>query len=184
MYPPCRFYLYREWTEYYISSPRSTILNLISLEISDTSLASMVEAPEIVRKVNMINQIWPKDSPFNRFVFCSMQPWLGFFPCCVIFLFSIYSCYSCMIIVSRYSDLLWINTVSWASPTVSRISTLISVDHPFGITWSKARRSSTWFVPPPQISRFMSNGSNLPSRHGLWSAPCWCPLTHKRALTH
>ena len=78
MYPPSRFYLYREWTEYYISSPRSTILNLISLEISDTSLASMVEAPEIVRKVNMINQIWPKDSPFNRFVVCSMQPWLGY----------------------------------------------------------------------------------------------------------
>ena len=57
----------REWTEYYLSSPRPSILNLISLEISNTSLADMVEAPEIVRKVNMINQIWPKDSTFERY---------------------------------------------------------------------------------------------------------------------
>ena len=57
----------REWTEYYLSSPRSNILNLISLEISDTSLANLVVAPEIVRKINMINQIWPKDAPFDRY---------------------------------------------------------------------------------------------------------------------
>ena len=57
----------REWTEYYLSAERSKIFNLISLEFSNTGLADLVVAPEIVRKIDLINQIWPKDSPFNRF---------------------------------------------------------------------------------------------------------------------
>ena len=61
----------REWAEYYSSPEKSKIFNLISLEVSNTSLASLVVAPEIVRKIDLINQIWPKESPFSRFqLFC------------------------------------------------------------------------------------------------------------------
>ncbi|RDD47211.1 Histone lysine demethylase PHF8 [Trichoplax sp. H2] len=61
----------REWTEYYNSSDRKRVLNVISLEFSDTRLSDLIEAPAIVRHIDLLKHVWPKfssetGSPFRR----------------------------------------------------------------------------------------------------------------------
>ncbi|EDV29726.1 uncharacterized protein TRIADDRAFT_19587 [Trichoplax adhaerens] len=60
----------REWTEYYNSSDRKRVLNVISLEFSDTRLSDLIEAPAIVRHIDLLKHVWPKFSsetgPFRR----------------------------------------------------------------------------------------------------------------------
>jgi hypothetical protein len=47
----------------YSGSPacRHKVLNLISLEFSETPLAKYVVRPEVVRKLDWIDSYWPKD---------------------------------------------------------------------------------------------------------------------------
>jgi hypothetical protein len=56
----------REWVEYHNTHPRSKILNVISLEFSDTSLSQLVEAPDVVRNIDWINLYWPANVPEDR----------------------------------------------------------------------------------------------------------------------
>ena len=53
----------REWTEYYNSTVRGKVLNVISLEFSGTNLADKVTAPEIVRNISWVDNVWPKKMP-------------------------------------------------------------------------------------------------------------------------
>ncbi|XP_071439047.1 histone lysine demethylase PHF8-like [Hetaerina americana] len=50
-----------KFIKYFKSPKKSRILNLISLEFSQTSLSSQVEAPYIARKLDWLNHVWPKD---------------------------------------------------------------------------------------------------------------------------
>eukprot|EP00731_Ephydatia_muelleri_P000114 Em0001g114a len=52
-----------EWTEYYTSKPRRKVLNVISLEFSDTELNKLVTPPTVVREMDWIEAHWPKDLP-------------------------------------------------------------------------------------------------------------------------
>lgn len=52
----------REWTEYF-NSPRGKVLNVISLEFSNTDLSELVMAPAIVRNISWVENVWPKDPP-------------------------------------------------------------------------------------------------------------------------
>ncbi|KAK8396441.1 hypothetical protein O3P69_005472 [Scylla paramamosain] len=52
-----------EFIEYFLSPARTTVLNLISLEFSNTSLSQLVEPPYIVRKMCWVTNAWPTDPP-------------------------------------------------------------------------------------------------------------------------
>ncbi|KAG2217290.1 hypothetical protein INT45_000371 [Circinella minor] len=49
------------WSEYYQSNERDRIRNVISLEISDTSFAKDIIRPKIVRDIDWIDHMWPKE---------------------------------------------------------------------------------------------------------------------------
>lgn len=53
----------REWTEYYMKPIKKKILNVISLEFSNTSLTQLVHAPAFVREMDWANHAWPTDLP-------------------------------------------------------------------------------------------------------------------------
>ncbi|XP_044764906.1 lysine-specific demethylase 7B-like [Coccinella septempunctata] len=56
----------RDFVEYYNSLNRSKIFNVVSLEFSNTSLAPLVEAPFIARKLDWANSVWPRDFPIMK----------------------------------------------------------------------------------------------------------------------
>ncbi|XP_012221555.1 histone lysine demethylase PHF8-like isoform X3 [Linepithema humile] len=53
----------RDFVEYFNSPSRTRVLNVISLEFSNTGLSPMVEAPYIARKLDWVNSVWPRDWP-------------------------------------------------------------------------------------------------------------------------
>ncbi|XP_071439259.1 histone lysine demethylase PHF8-like [Hetaerina americana] len=50
-----------EFVRYFKKPKRTKVLNLISLEFTDTPLSSLVEAPYIARKLDWLNHVWPTD---------------------------------------------------------------------------------------------------------------------------
>ncbi|KAJ3015584.1 JmjC domain-containing histone demethylation protein 1 [Thoreauomyces humboldtii] len=52
-----------DWAKYFHQPPekRKRILNVISLEISETQLATRVRRPRIVRQLDWIDNVWPKE---------------------------------------------------------------------------------------------------------------------------
>ncbi|CAM9537205.1 unnamed protein product, partial [Hapterophycus canaliculatus] len=52
-----------EFAEYFetCTKPGQAILNMISLEFSDTPLATMVQSPQLVRDIDWLNRCWPED---------------------------------------------------------------------------------------------------------------------------
>uniref|UniRef100_W5UEA2 Histone lysine demethylase PHF8 n=1 Tax=Ictalurus punctatus TaxID=7998 RepID=W5UEA2_ICTPU len=55
-----------DFVEYYNSPNRDRVLNVISLEFSDTRLSNLVETPKIVRKLSWVENLWPEESVFER----------------------------------------------------------------------------------------------------------------------
>uniref|UniRef100_A0A8C1FDR7 Uncharacterized protein n=2 Tax=Cyprinus carpio TaxID=7962 RepID=A0A8C1FDR7_CYPCA len=55
-----------EFVKYYYQPERSKVLNLISLEFSDTKMSNLVEVPEIARKMSWVENYWPDDSFFPK----------------------------------------------------------------------------------------------------------------------
>ncbi|KAK2892651.1 hypothetical protein Q8A67_012639 [Cirrhinus molitorella] len=55
-----------EFVKYYYQPERPKVLNLISLEFSDTRMADLVEVPEIARKMSWVENYWPDDSFFPK----------------------------------------------------------------------------------------------------------------------
>uniref|UniRef100_A0A8C9SMT2 Histone lysine demethylase PHF8 n=1 Tax=Scleropages formosus TaxID=113540 RepID=A0A8C9SMT2_SCLFO len=55
-----------EFVEYYNSPNRERVLNVISLEFSETRLSNLVETPKIVRKLSWVENLWPEESAFER----------------------------------------------------------------------------------------------------------------------
>ncbi|XP_028669182.1 histone lysine demethylase PHF8 [Erpetoichthys calabaricus] len=52
---------------HYFNRPnRDKVLNVISLEFSDTRLSNLVETPKIVRKLSWVENLWPEESVFER----------------------------------------------------------------------------------------------------------------------
>ncbi|KAL6055318.1 Lysine-specific demethylase 2A [Balamuthia mandrillaris] len=52
-----------DWAEYFSQAPeqRERILNVISLEFSDSKLASKVQSPHVVRLVDWVDHVWPRE---------------------------------------------------------------------------------------------------------------------------
>ncbi|KAM9785474.1 histone lysine demethylase PHF8 [Neosynchiropus ocellatus] len=55
-----------DFVEYYNSPNRERVLNVISLEFSETRLSNLVETPKIVRKLSWVENLWPEESVFER----------------------------------------------------------------------------------------------------------------------
>ncbi|KAM9467333.1 lysine-specific demethylase 7A isoform 1-T1 [Clarias gariepinus] len=56
----------REFVKYYYQHERPKVLNLISLEFSDTKMAELVEVPRIAREMSWVEKYWPDDSIFPK----------------------------------------------------------------------------------------------------------------------
>uniref|UniRef100_A0A8D0HSP8 PHD finger protein 8 n=1 Tax=Sphenodon punctatus TaxID=8508 RepID=A0A8D0HSP8_SPHPU len=55
-----------DFVSYYCGSRRDKVLNVISLEFSETRLSNVVETPKIVRKLSWVENLWPGESVFER----------------------------------------------------------------------------------------------------------------------
>ncbi|KAE8583274.1 hypothetical protein XENTR_v10020473 [Xenopus tropicalis] len=56
----------KDFVKYYNSPKREKVLNVISLEFSETRLTNLVETPKIVRKLSWVENLWPEQSVFER----------------------------------------------------------------------------------------------------------------------
>ncbi|KAM4569331.1 lysine-specific demethylase 7A [Odontesthes bonariensis] len=55
-----------EFIKYFTKPHRPKVLNLISLEFSDTKMAELVEVPDVARKMSWVENYWPDDSFFPK----------------------------------------------------------------------------------------------------------------------
>uniref|UniRef100_S4RY34 PHD finger protein 8 n=1 Tax=Petromyzon marinus TaxID=7757 RepID=S4RY34_PETMA len=53
-----------EFVQYYNSPNHGQVMNVISLEFSNTRLSALVEPPEVVRNLSWVENYWPLDSQF------------------------------------------------------------------------------------------------------------------------
>eukprot|EP00052_Salpingoeca_macrocollata_P030033 m.311611 g.311611 ORF g.311611 m.311611 type:complete len:190 (-) comp23045_c0_seq5:427-996(-) len=51
----------KDWVKYYNSPEKDAVLNVLSLEFSKTSLDALVAAPNMVCKVDWIDQVWREE---------------------------------------------------------------------------------------------------------------------------
>ncbi|XP_039616610.1 lysine-specific demethylase 7B-like isoform X2 [Polypterus senegalus] len=55
-----------DFVEYYYSSDRPKVLNVISLEFSDTRMSDLVVIPDIAQMMSWVENYWPDDSVFPK----------------------------------------------------------------------------------------------------------------------
>uniref|UniRef100_A0A3P9QEV3 Lysine demethylase 7A n=1 Tax=Poecilia reticulata TaxID=8081 RepID=A0A3P9QEV3_POERE len=55
-----------EFIKYFTKPHRPKVLNLISLEFSDTKMAELVEVPDVAMKMSWVENYWPDDSFFPK----------------------------------------------------------------------------------------------------------------------
>ncbi|CAN9508196.1 unnamed protein product [Ophioblennius macclurei] len=55
-----------EFIKYFTSPHRPKVLNLISLEFSDTKMSKAVEVPDVAQKMSWVENYWPDDSFFPK----------------------------------------------------------------------------------------------------------------------
>ncbi|XP_054880321.1 lysine-specific demethylase phf2 isoform X3 [Poeciliopsis prolifica] len=56
----------KEFVDYYYSTNRKKVLNVINLEFSDTRMSSVVESPQIVRRLSWVENYWPDDALLGK----------------------------------------------------------------------------------------------------------------------
>ncbi|XP_006861311.1 PREDICTED: lysine-specific demethylase 7A, partial [Chrysochloris asiatica] len=54
------------YVDYFTNPNRPKVLNVISLEFSDTKMSELVEVPDIARKLSWVENYWPDDSVFPK----------------------------------------------------------------------------------------------------------------------
>ncbi|XP_058580088.1 lysine-specific demethylase 7A [Neofelis nebulosa] len=54
------------YVKYFMNPNRPKVLNVISLEFSDTKMSELVEVPDIARKLSWVENYWPDDSVFPK----------------------------------------------------------------------------------------------------------------------
>ncbi|XP_075066484.1 lysine-specific demethylase 7A isoform X2 [Mixophyes fleayi] len=56
----------RNFVKYFMNPDRPKVLNVISLEFSDTKMAELVKVPDISKKLSWVENYWPDDSVFTK----------------------------------------------------------------------------------------------------------------------
>uniref|UniRef100_A0A2K6TW53 [histone H3]-dimethyl-L-lysine(9) demethylase n=2 Tax=Saimiri boliviensis TaxID=27679 RepID=A0A2K6TW53_SAIBB len=54
------------YVKYFMNPNRPKVLNVISLEFSDTKMSELVEVPDIAKKLSWVENYWPDDSVFPK----------------------------------------------------------------------------------------------------------------------
>ncbi|KAF5914504.1 hypothetical protein HPG69_016455 [Diceros bicornis minor] len=54
------------YVKYFTNPNRPKVLNVISLEFSDTKMSELVEVPDVARKLSWVENYWPDDSVFPK----------------------------------------------------------------------------------------------------------------------
>lgn len=50
----------KEWQQYYEDTEKTRLLNVISLEFSHTKLDNYIQSPAIVREIDWVDVVWPR----------------------------------------------------------------------------------------------------------------------------
>nr|XP_057910923.1 lysine-specific demethylase phf2 isoform X2 [Doryrhamphus excisus] len=56
----------KEFVDYYYSTNRKKVLNVINLEFSDSRMNNIVESPQIVRRLSWVENYWPDDALLGK----------------------------------------------------------------------------------------------------------------------
>ncbi|CAN2391787.1 demethylase 7A [Pristimantis euphronides] len=56
----------RNFVKYFMNPDRPKVLNVISLEFSDTKMSELVKVPDIGKKLSWVENYWPDDSVFTK----------------------------------------------------------------------------------------------------------------------
>ncbi|KAK7907402.1 hypothetical protein WMY93_016014 [Mugilogobius chulae] len=56
----------KEFVDYYYSTNRKKVLDVINLEFSDTRMNNIVESPQIVRRLSWVENYWPDDALLGK----------------------------------------------------------------------------------------------------------------------
>ncbi|XP_028303167.1 lysine-specific demethylase phf2 isoform X2 [Gouania willdenowi] len=56
----------KEFVDFYYSTNRKKVLNVINLEFSDTRMNTIVESPQIVRQLSWVSNYWPDDALLGK----------------------------------------------------------------------------------------------------------------------
>ncbi|OCT86077.1 lysine-specific demethylase 7A isoform X2 [Xenopus laevis] len=56
----------KNFVKYFMNPARPKVLNVISLEFSDTKMADLVKVPDISKKLSWVENYWPDDSLFTK----------------------------------------------------------------------------------------------------------------------
>ncbi|XP_041837400.1 lysine-specific demethylase phf2 isoform X2 [Melanotaenia boesemani] len=56
----------KEFVDYYYSTNRKKVLNVINLEFSDTRMNGIVESPQIIRRLSWVENYWPDDALLGK----------------------------------------------------------------------------------------------------------------------
>ncbi|NP_001072664.1 lysine-specific demethylase 7A [Xenopus tropicalis] len=56
----------KNFVKYFMNPDRPKVLNVISLEFSDTKMADLVKVPDISKKLSWVENYWPDDSFFTK----------------------------------------------------------------------------------------------------------------------
>ncbi|XP_029630068.1 lysine-specific demethylase phf2 [Salmo trutta] len=56
----------KDFVDYYYSTNRKKVLNIINLEFSDKRMDSIVESPQIVRRLSWVENYWPDDALLGK----------------------------------------------------------------------------------------------------------------------
>ncbi|KAM8973475.1 lysine-specific demethylase 7A isoform 1-T1 [Pelodytes ibericus] len=56
----------RNFVNYFMNPDKPKVLNVISLEFSDTKMAELVKVPDISKKLSWVENYWPDDSVFTK----------------------------------------------------------------------------------------------------------------------
>ncbi|KAM5171384.1 lysine-specific demethylase 7A [Mantella aurantiaca] len=56
----------KNFVKYFMNPDRPKVLNVISLEFSDTKMAELVKVPDISKKLSWVENYWPDDSVFTK----------------------------------------------------------------------------------------------------------------------
>ncbi|XP_056590362.1 lysine-specific demethylase phf2 isoform X3 [Triplophysa dalaica] len=56
----------KEFVDYYYSTNRKKVLNVINLEFSDSRMGNIVESPQIIRRLSWVENYWPDDALLGK----------------------------------------------------------------------------------------------------------------------
>eukprot|EP00049_Salpingoeca_infusionum_P015922 m.316060 g.316060 ORF g.316060 m.316060 type:complete len:966 (+) comp15978_c0_seq4:182-3079(+) len=141
----------RDWVKYYNDPDKDVLLNVISLEVSKTKLAALVQSPTMVRDLDWVSSVWPREHRRHRASFIPSSHKISNPKVEKYCLMSVAGCYTDFHIdfggSSVWYHVLKGHKIFWLIPPTQDNLSLFE-------TWTKSNQSSTFFADmcPDQCS--------------------------------